>query len=165
MLGVADTTPLNYLVVIGYIYLLPTLFEQVLIPPTVWAELQDPNAPESVRQWIRQPPSWLEVRFVPIMIDPSLTFLDAGEQEAITLAEQVHADKVLLSEADARREAARRQLAVAGTLGILREGARRNLLDLPTVLGALQRTSFFISSHLIQPLLEEDAEWERQRRP
>jgi predicted nucleic acid-binding protein len=162
MIVIADTTPLNYLVVVGYIHLLPTLFGQVLIPPAVWAELQDPAAPESVRQWIRQPPSWLEVRSVQT-VDPSLTFLDAGEQEAITLAEEMHADKVLLDETDARREAARRQLSVVGTLGILREGARRNLLDLPTVLGALQHTSFYISAHLIQSLLDEDAEWKQQR--
>jgi predicted nucleic acid-binding protein len=162
MIVIADTTPLNYLVVVGYIHLLPTLFGQVVIPPAVWAELQDLEAPESVRQWIRQSPSWLEVRSVK-RVDPSLTFLDAGEQEAITLAEEIHADKVLLDEADARREATRRQLSVVGTLGILREGARRNLLDLPTALGALQQTSFYVSTHLIQVLFDEDAEWKQQR--
>ncbi len=87
MIVVADTTPLNYLVVIGHVDLLPALFGQVLIPTAVWNELQD----------------------------------------------------------------------------ILREGARRKLLNLPTALGALQQTSFFISLELIQSLLDEDSRFRQQQ--
>jgi len=32
---------------------LPRLFERVVIPPTVFAELQQPNTPAAVQQWVQ----------------------------------------------------------------------------------------------------------------
>jgi hypothetical protein len=59
---VADTGPINYLVLIGSIDLLPILFEQVILPSAVQAELVNADAPLSVRSWIANSPAWLEVR-------------------------------------------------------------------------------------------------------
>jgi predicted nucleic acid-binding protein len=42
---VADTSPLNYLILIGEIELLPKLYESVAIPAEVLMELQSPGAP------------------------------------------------------------------------------------------------------------------------
>jgi predicted nucleic acid-binding protein len=39
MIVVSDTTPISELVKVGYLYLLYELFEQVLIPQEVYAEL------------------------------------------------------------------------------------------------------------------------------
>jgi hypothetical protein len=86
-----------------------------------------------------------------------LTYLDAGERDAIALAEELHADQLLLDDADARREAARRSLPFIGTLGVLREAARREFLDLRTVLAHLQETSFYVHPDLIESLLDEEA--------
>ena|SRR5258708_6016206 len=58
---VADTTPLNYLVLIQAADILPELYRTVLIPPAVKAELAHANTPAVVRAWISQPPAWLEV--------------------------------------------------------------------------------------------------------
>jgi predicted nucleic acid-binding protein len=91
------------------------------------------------------------------VLDPALGFLDAGEREAIALAEELQADQLLLDDADARREAARRSLPFIGTLGVLREAARRDLLDLRAVLVQLQETSFFVDPALIESLLDEEA--------
>jgi len=52
---VADTTPLNYLVLIQAADTLPSLYQRVLIPPAVKVELAGYCA------WISQPPLWLEV--------------------------------------------------------------------------------------------------------
>jgi predicted nucleic acid-binding protein len=46
---------------------------------------------------------------------------------------------------------------VIGTLGILAEAARRNLLDLPQALAALQATNFHAAPDLIELLLANDA--------
>jgi predicted nucleic acid-binding protein len=89
--------------------------------------------------------------------DPALDYLDAGEREAIALAQEVQADQLLLDDADARREAARRSLPFIGTLGVLREAARREFLDLHAVLAQLQETSFYVHPALIQSLLDEEA--------
>lgn len=39
MIAVSDTSPLNYLALIGEIELLPRIFTRVLIPPAVISEL------------------------------------------------------------------------------------------------------------------------------
>ena len=58
---VADTTPLNYLILIGHVDILGSLFCAVLIPEAVLAELQHPKAPEAVKQWLGELPAWLHV--------------------------------------------------------------------------------------------------------
>ena len=157
MIVIADSTPLNYLILIQQTDLLPQLFDRVLIPPAVFEELQHQEAPEPVRRWFAAPPSWLQVQGLRSTPDASLDHPDPGEREAITLAEELRADQLLLDDADARREAARRSLPFIGTLGVLREAARRELLDLRAALLQLQETSFYVDPALIRSLLDEEA--------
>jgi predicted nucleic acid-binding protein len=83
--------------------------------------------------------------------------LDRGEQDAILLAEWVKAERLIIDDLEGRREAVHRGLPVIGTLGLLAEAARRNLLDLPQGLADLQTTSFHVSPELIEVLLANDA--------
>ena len=92
MIIVADTSPLNYLVLINEIGVLQKMYGHVVIPTAVRAELQCPPAPELVRLWISDPPSWLEVRTPIGASDASLNELDPGERDAILLAMELRAD-------------------------------------------------------------------------
>ena len=157
MIVIADTTPLNCLVLIEETDMLPRLFGRVLIPPAVLGELQDPETPELVRSWLANAPTWLEARPLRSAPDPMLDYLDAGEREAIALAEELKADQILLDEIDARHEAARRKLPFIGTLGILRRAAQLGLTDLASALNRLRQTTFYVDPELIQSLLEEDS--------
>ncbi len=58
---VADTSPLNYLVLINQIDLLPQLYDRVLIPESVLAELSATETPQLVRTWAANLPEWIEV--------------------------------------------------------------------------------------------------------
>ena len=156
MIVIADTTPLNYRVLIDRADLLPQLFGPALIPPAVFNELQQSESSAQVRDWVAHAPSWLQVQPLRSQPDPSLDHLDSGEREAIALAEEMKADQLLIDEADARREAARRNLPFMGTLGVLRLAARLNLIDLPSDLARLQQTTFYVDPELIHSLLEED---------
>ena len=60
-LVIADTGPINYLIRIGHVDLLPRLFERVAIPRAVECELSAFDAPAPVRNWIATPPAWLEI--------------------------------------------------------------------------------------------------------
>lgn len=60
-LVVADTGPLHYLVLIGHIELIPTLFESVFVPSEVQEELSRAEAPPDIRSWIANPPAWITV--------------------------------------------------------------------------------------------------------
>lgn len=106
MIVVADTSPLNYLVQIGAVDALKPLYKRVLIPTTVAEELKGNSAPAAVRTWIAQPPDWLEIRPDPPS-DPTLQFLDPGEGAALSLAELVQADEILVDDWAGRTEAER----------------------------------------------------------
>jgi predicted nucleic acid-binding protein len=162
MIVVADTSPLNYLVLLGHIDILAKIYAEVLVPQTVLDELQDSDAPPEVRAWAAAPPRWLQISTLIFRLDPLLERLDRGEQDAILLAESFKAERLIIDDLEGRREAANRGLPVIGTLGILAEAARRNLLDLPQALAALQATNFHVAPDLIELLLANDA---KRRKP
>jgi predicted nucleic acid-binding protein len=99
-LVIADTGPISYLILIGCIDLLPVLFEKVILPEPVQAELSAPNAPQPVRRWIAALPAWLEVRETPAEHepDPALQGIHAGELAAISLAMALKADLLLMDD-------------------------------------------------------------------
>jgi uncharacterized protein len=86
---VSDTSPLHYLVECEAIEILPALFGEVLIPPTVHRELQHQRTPPRVRAWAQALPAWIKVQ-APSTIDLSLN-VDQGEREAICLAREIKA--------------------------------------------------------------------------
>jgi|SRR5579884_705013 len=61
MIVVSDTSPINYLVWIGAIGLLPRLYDSVILPQAVYEELTRPEAPAPVRAWATQLPEWATV--------------------------------------------------------------------------------------------------------
>lgn len=154
MIVIADTGPINYLILIGAIDVLPALYDQVLIPPSVHEELGRQRAPEAVRLWIARPPVWLGVRAPSRSGDSFLIHLDAGERDAILLAEELGADQLIIDESRGRLDAKRRRLPFTGTLGILQAGAKQGLLDLKIAVGRLRQTSFHISQDILDELLK-----------
>jgi predicted nucleic acid-binding protein len=162
MLVVTDSSPLHYLVLIGAIEVLPTLYSRMIVPPIVVEGLSHPRTPQAVRVWIAQPPAWLEVKQPLQSYDPTLLNLDAGESQAILLAQELGADLLLIDEEDGRREARQRSLTVLGTLGIRARAAEQELQDLPVALARLRATNFRMTDTMIQRLLTRDAERKRQ---
>ena len=153
-LVVADTSPLNYLVLIGQVEILPALFERIFVPQTVQNELRHDEAPESVRRWIAAPPLWLEI--VPADHgngDPELLRLDEGERAAILLATQIGADLLLIDDRDGVNVARSRGFAVTGTLGILDLAAARGLIRLNEAVEHLKNTSFRYPPDVLDALL------------
>ena len=157
MLVVADTSPINYLVLLEHEVLLPRLYTRILLPAAVIHELLDPEAPATVRRWAAHLPPWCEVKRPTLSPGEELGHLGAGEQEAIILAVEQHADVLLIDEEDGRRAALARALAVTGTLGVLERAAERGLIDLPSTLTRLLTTSFRVRNELVQAALARDA--------
>lgn len=101
---------------------------------------------------MESPPAWLEVRSpVPVYYDSVI--LGAGESEAIALAEQLGVDLIMMDESLGRNEALNRGLAVIGTLGVLRDAHRAGLLDFASAVDRLRTTTFRVSPHVIQTIL------------
>jgi predicted nucleic acid-binding protein len=155
MIVVADTSPINYLILIEEIDILPKMYGTVTIPPAVRDELLRLSAPATVRTWIGQSPSWLEVRAPANAPDALLAKLDPGERDAILLAGELRADQLIVDDRRGRREAEKRGIAVMGTLGVLQEAATLRLLDLRLVVKSLQGTSFYIAPEVLARLLKD----------
>lgn len=155
MIVVSDTSPLNYLVLIGQFDLLPRLYEQVVIPRSVFSELSADKAPTPIKRWIQHLPDWIVIS-ESINQDPSLFYLDRGEQDGIALAQSIHADIILLDESRARDAAKIKGIPVTGTLGVLLTFAENGWIDLPKALEDLRATNFRASSSLIDRLLEQN---------
>ncbi len=148
MIVVSDTSPLNYLVILGYIEVLPQLFGTVVIPTEVHRELTAPDTPPEVLEWLDTEPDWLEIQSsTTLLIDPRI---HPGECSALGLAMELQPDYVLIDDLLAREVAETQGLRVTGTVGILERAHQQNLLDLTTALNALQSTNFRISDALIK---------------
>lgn len=156
-LVVADTGPLNYLILAGAIDVLPELFEQILVPAAVYDELTHIDAPAPVRVFVAQRPSWLDVRssLGRRNDDPIDKALDEGERAAIVLAISVRADLILMDDRAGAAVARRRGFAVTGTLGILDLAARRGLVDLATAFAKLRATNFRYPPEIMDALLAQ----------
>ncbi|MGH9453426.1 MAG: DUF3368 domain-containing protein [Terriglobia bacterium] len=161
MIVVADTSPLNYLVLIGEAELLYRLYGRVLIPRAVLSELQDPGAPSAVAEWISRCPAWLEIRDVALRSEDITGELELGESEAMSLAEGNRPDVLLLiDEETGRQEARRRNIRTTGTLGVLDDAAERGLVDLGAAIQRLRSTNFRASDSLLEWFIARD----RQRK-
>jgi predicted nucleic acid-binding protein len=119
-------------------------------------ELSDPGAPDVVQKWVNAPPSWLSIDHGSVSVSGGIhPRLNAGEVAAIGLAVHRGIQIVLLDERDARNEATRRGLIVAGTLRVLADASLIGLLSLPNAFAQLQRTNFRASPTLYDKLLAE----------
>lgn len=153
MIVVADSGPLHYLILLDQAELLHCFYGQVIVPEAVLKELTSGKAPQSVKEWLSKPPSWLLVEAVSSsQLELVTEDLDLGEREAIVLAYLLRADLLLIDEISGRAEARRRSLRVTGTLGILRIAAEKELIDVPEVLARLQETNFYVTEDLIRSI-------------
>jgi predicted nucleic acid-binding protein len=154
MIAVANQSPLCYLILICEIDLLPKLFDAVLLPHAVLAELLQQDAPPTVRVWASQLPAWVSVQAIPAMSISGLEKLQIAEQSAILLAESSSGGIIVLDEKAARRIAADRGLQVMGLLGLLELAAASGFVELSPAIDRLRRTNFRASSALLKKVLD-----------
>ncbi|MBF2008671.1 MAG: DUF3368 domain-containing protein [Chlorogloeopsis fritschii C42_A2020_084] len=155
MIIVSDTTPISELAKVAHLDLLPQLFGKVLIPQSVFNELQVGQHPAA--KFVKNL-SWLEVVTVEnqqVVEELQKSFnLHLGESEAIALAEEIGASQLLIDEKAARKVAMTRKLPLIGTMGILLLAKRRGLLDsVKDVLDVLQIQGTRISDRLYVQIL------------
>ncbi|WP_225887028.1 DUF3368 domain-containing protein [Nodosilinea nodulosa] len=88
--------------------------------------------------------------------------LHQGESEAIALAIEVSADRILLDEKEARQSARSLDLAITGVLGILLRGWHEGaVVSMQVAIERLQReANFWIAPALLNQILRECHELE-----
>ncbi|MBV9155638.1 MAG: DUF3368 domain-containing protein [Acidobacteriaceae bacterium] len=152
-LVIADTGPINYLVLIGHIEVLPVLFRKIILPSTVRDELA--AAPLPVKNWIAKPPEWIDIRESLHAYHPAMEHLDEGERDAVALAVALHADLLLMDDREGVLAARREGFEVIGTLGVIARAAKRNLLNPSQAFDRLKQTNFRYRQETIDMLLNE----------
>lgn len=157
--AIADSGPLICLTRINKLGLIPRLFSKILVPPEVWNEVTVrgrglPGASEiSQATWISiQKPD-------PQLVQPLSILEDAGEAEAIALAQTIPNCIVLLDDSRARRVATRLNIKQIGTVGLLLRAKRMGLIEkIKPHLDSLIETGIYIRQELIDAVLNDAGE-------
>lgn len=130
MIVVTDTSVILNLCLLGLQDLLPTLFGKVHAPQAVRDEFARLTNIDPRFTGLRFP-DFIEVHHVsnihPLLQTPRL---DRGECEALSLALELRAGRVLMDERAGRSAAANLGIECLGLLGILITAKRRNLIPL-----------------------------------
>lgn len=158
MLAVSNTSPISNLASIGRLALLSRQFASVWIPDAVVRELAlhpDPNAKAEIRAALDA--GWLQAHSTgqSNLLHLLRSQLHAGEAEAIALAVDSKADRVLIDEKEGRRIASRSGLMVTGVLGILLAAKlNHEISTLRVEIENLRRQArFYVDPALIEKIL------------
>lgn len=146
---IADTSCLILFHKIGELDLLRKVYGSVTTTPEVAQEFQ-----EELPEWIlienvkdKKYQEFLE------------TQIDWGEASAIALAKEKEDPLLLLDDLKARKLAARLNLRVTGTLGVIHKAKQIGILEkVKPLIAKLQATNFRISENIVEQLLRKNDE-------
>ncbi|MFP4134637.1 MAG: DUF3368 domain-containing protein [Halothece sp.] len=153
MIVVADTSPICYLILMGRVDLLSSLFGSIYIPQAVYEELNHQKSPQAVKEWAACLPKWVNVMPSTGISISSLSHLHKGEYEVITLAEKMKADIVIIDEKAGRNSAKERNIKVTGLVGMMKIASSKGLVDVNVMIEELKATNFRISQNLLELLV------------
>lgn len=152
---VANAGPLIALAWLGQLDLLRRLFGEVCVPSAVWDETvgqsPDPAQAQAITRsrWIRKVQVQNSLAVI-LLLDE----LDPGESEAIVLAQELRAARLLMDERLGRRKAVQSGLKVTGTLGILVMAKRVGFVpEVKPLLDRLKEMPLYMSNQLYEEIL------------
>ena len=157
MIVVSDTSPIANLLLVNKLTLLHEIFSDVIIPPAVYREILaleqfgvDLTKFKHIN-WnrVQQP---LEHAAVNVLRKN----LDAGESEAIVLAQELQADWILLDERQGTKIAETFGLHPIGIIGILIKAKEKKLIDavIPAVEELRSKAGFWLSDSFLARIKE-----------
>jgi uncharacterized protein len=157
MIVVSNTSPIFYLSTIGQLDLLHQLYDEIVIPTAVFNEITHVgNTDASAR--VVPTLSWIKTQSVAdrAFVNTLRAELDPGEAEAIALAVELNANRLLIDERLGRSVAMQVRLQATGVLGILIAAKKKNLIqDVKPLLDALiEQVGFWIDSRLYAEVLQ-----------
>ena len=138
---------MQYLHQVDLLHILPALSKRIIVPISVVGELASGrrlglSVPEPERL------AWVEIkRSVSAVILPLVTDLGTGETEVLALARENEGSVAVIDDGLARRVAQLLGLPLTGTLGLLLDAKRKNLIPMvKPVLDELDALRFRLSS-------------------
>ncbi len=156
MIIVSDTSPISNLAAIGQLELLQKLYGNVIIPTAVYQEILNSGHTDPAVLAIKSV-NWIQTSSITnnTLFQTLQNNLDIGEAEAITLAVELNADRLIVDERRGRKEAIRLGLRVTGILGILLAAKQQGLVSfIQPLLDDLIANGFWIREELYAELLQ-----------
>ncbi len=156
MIVVSNTSPLFYLSSIGHLDLLCQLYDRIVIPTAVLNEITDVGNTDPSATIVPNL-TWIETRSPTDLefVTTLKTELDRGEAEAIALAVELNAERLIIDERLGRLAAIQVGLKVTGVLGIFLAAKRNNFIEevKPLLDALIDRTGFWIDDRLYTEIL------------
>lgn len=157
MIIVSNTSPIFYLSTIGQLDLLHQLYDEIVIPITVFQEITNVGNTD-VSATVVPTLNWIKTQSATdqTLVNTLSQELDHGEAEAIALALELNADRLLIDERLGRNAAIGLGLKVTGVLGILIAAKRSNLIQevKPLLDTLIKRVGFWIDEQLYTEILQ-----------
>lgn len=157
MIIVSNTSPIFYLSTIGKLDLLHQLYDEIVIPITVFQEITNVGNTD-VSATVVPTLNWIKTQSATdqTLVNTLSQELDRGEAEAIALALELNADRLLIDERLGRNAAIGLGLKVTGVLGILIAAKRSNLIQevKPLLDTLIKRVGFWIDEQLYTEILQ-----------
>jgi len=158
---VSNTSPISNLAKVRQLDLIQQLYGVILIPNAVYEELLDERAGETVITAV-QSATWLEIHSVKnqALVNELRDRVNVGEAEAIALAVEVEATRLLIDERLGRQAATDLGLKITGVLGILLLAKRQKIIMAvkPIMHDLTAQANFRISSQLYAEVLNAAGE-------
>ncbi len=156
MIVIADSSVLINLAKVGLFDVLKSLYGEVTVSPTVFAEVTETGVGKSGAREVREA-SWIRVLQVKDADKVALLLsdLDRGEAESVVLAMEQKADLVLVDELKARNKLRLLGINIKGTLGVLLFAYERQLIhNVPKVMDELIGEGSWIDQSLYDKVRE-----------
>lgn len=158
MIVVSDTSPIANLIQIGKLELLRDIFQEVLIPTVVYEEvLALRNFGFDLSEFEHS--TWIKALEIhdTLRAEQLMNELDAGESNAIVLAQEVAADWILIDERAGTRVAEKMGLHPIGLIGVLIKAKEKKLIEavLPIVLELREKAGFWIGDKFLTRIKQD----------
>lgn len=161
---ISDTTAIIHLAKINALYILKSLYQEILIPQAVYDEIaRGQKTQPGVLQVMNS--GWIKV--VPIknmaVARKLQAHLDLGESEAIALALETNADLLIIDEKLGRDVAKSLVNKIIGVIGVLLEAKKLGIIPaIEPYLVELKKTGFLMSKDLVDLALKQAGELNSQ---
>lgn len=150
---VSNTTPLISLMKINKLFILEELYNEIIIPQEVYAEIERGKHKQYYLDLSKV--KWIDIK--QISDEKALSYfldLDKGEAETIILANEIDADLVIIDERLGRYHAQHASLKITGTLGVLLKAKDKGVVEeVKPLLHDLKDKGIWLNENLIESLL------------
>ncbi|MET3113256.1 putative nucleic acid-binding protein [Pedobacter sp. CG_S7] len=131
------------------IHLLHSLYKKVITTPEIAAE------------YGKRLPDWVDVKAVQnrdLLYNYAET-VDIGEASAMALASEIHADLLIIDDAEGRKFAKRLELNITGTIGVILSAKLNGIIpSVKPYITKIQQTNFRISEWLTAQIIKDAGE-------